>query len=71
MPITAFSSFTDGLVPDRRDREHFITNLDLSDERRWVRLGGTTRGMTEVTAGLRAGDRVVLPAGNVTVTVGN
>ena len=36
MPITAFSSFTDGLAADRRDREHFITNLDLSDERRWV-----------------------------------
>jgi hypothetical protein len=26
MPITAFSSFTDGLDPDRRSREHFVTN---------------------------------------------
>lgn len=56
-------------------REGDLTSVILrtatGDERRWVRLGGTTRGMTEVTAGLRAGDRVVLPAGNVTATVGN
>ena len=36
MPITAFSSFTDGLDPSRRSREHFITNIDLEDDRRWV-----------------------------------
>jgi hypothetical protein len=26
MPITAFNSFTDGLDPNRRSREHFVTN---------------------------------------------
>ena len=36
MPITAFNSFTDGLDPSRRSREHFITNIDMADERRWV-----------------------------------
>src|SRR5437773_12415904 len=36
MPITAFNSFTDGLDPNRRSREHFITNVNLEDERLWV-----------------------------------
>lgn len=36
MPITAFSSFTDGLDPNRRNREHFIANIDTGDSRRWV-----------------------------------
>jgi quercetin dioxygenase-like cupin family protein len=36
MPITAFNSFTDGLDPNRRSREHFITNINLEDERLWV-----------------------------------
>ena len=36
LPITAFSSFTDGLDPSRRSREHFIANIDLEDDRRWV-----------------------------------
>ena len=36
MPITAFSSFTDGLDPSRRSREHLIANIDLEDDRRWV-----------------------------------
>ena len=36
MPITAFSNFTDGLDPNRRSREHFITNTNLEDERLWV-----------------------------------
>src|SRR6266581_3884662 len=36
MPITAFSSFTDGLEPNRRSREHFITNINLEDDRLWV-----------------------------------
>jgi 2,4'-dihydroxyacetophenone dioxygenase len=36
MPITSFSSFTDGLEPTRRSREHFITNVNLEDERLWV-----------------------------------
>jgi hypothetical protein len=36
MPITAFNSFTDGLDPSRRSREHFIANIDVDDARRWV-----------------------------------
>jgi len=36
MPITTFSSFTDGLDPNRRSREHFITNTNLDDDRLWV-----------------------------------
>jgi len=36
MPINAFSSFTDGLERSRRSREHFITNVNLEDERLWV-----------------------------------
>jgi 2,4'-dihydroxyacetophenone dioxygenase len=36
MPITAFSNFTDGLDPNRRSREHFITNTNLEDDRLWV-----------------------------------
>ncbi len=36
MPITAFSNFNDGLDPNRRSREHFITNLNLEDDRLWV-----------------------------------
>lgn len=56
-------------------REGDLTSVTLrtagADERRWVRLGRAAGGMVEVTAGLRAGDRVVLPAGNVTARVGN
>jgi RND family efflux transporter MFP subunit len=37
------------------------------DERRWVRLGATAGPMVEVSAGLRAGDRVVVPTGGVAV----
>src|SRR5437879_1252092 len=36
MPITAFSSFNDGLDPNQRSREHFITNINLEDDRLWV-----------------------------------
>ena len=36
MPITAFNSFTDGLDPNQRSREHFIANINVDDERRWV-----------------------------------
>ncbi len=36
MPITAFNSHADGLEPSQRSREHFITNLDLDDDRLWV-----------------------------------
>ena len=41
------------------------------DETRWVRLGRTIGAMVEVNAGLRAGDRVVVPANNAaTLAVG-
>ena len=36
MPITAFSSFTDGLDPNRRNREHFIADINMEDDRLWV-----------------------------------
>ena len=36
MPITAFNSFTDGLDPNRRNREHFIANTNLDDDSLWV-----------------------------------
>ena len=36
MPITAFNSFTDGLDPNQRSRGHFIANIKVDDERRWV-----------------------------------
>jgi 2,4'-dihydroxyacetophenone dioxygenase len=36
MPITAFSSFTDGLDATQRSREHFITNINPGDDRLWV-----------------------------------
>ncbi len=36
MPITAFSSFADGLQPNQRSREHFITNTNLDDDNLWV-----------------------------------
>src|SRR5690242_12431624 len=36
MPITAFSSHTDGLEPNQRSRDHFITNINLEDDRLWV-----------------------------------
>ena len=36
MPITIFNSFTDGLNPTQRNREHFITNNNLDDDRLWV-----------------------------------
>jgi 2,4'-dihydroxyacetophenone dioxygenase len=36
MPITTFSSFTDGLSSDQRSREHFISNIDLDDDKLWV-----------------------------------
>ena len=37
MPINSFSSFTDGLEASRRNREHFVTNVNLEDERLWGR----------------------------------
>lgn len=36
MPITTFNSFTDGLDPNRRKRDHFIANINVDDDRRWV-----------------------------------
>ena len=36
MPITAFNSHTDGLAPNLRSRDHFITNINLDDDRLWV-----------------------------------
>jgi len=36
MSITAFNSFTDGLKPNQRNREHFIANTNLDDDRLWV-----------------------------------
>ena len=47
-------------------REGDLTGVTLrgaaADERRWVRLGRTVGDAVEVTAGLRRGDRVVVPA---------
>jgi 2,4'-dihydroxyacetophenone dioxygenase len=36
LPITAFSSFTDGINPNQRNREHFVANINLTDGRHWV-----------------------------------
>ena len=36
MPITAFNSHSDGLAANLRSRDHFITNIDLDDDRLWV-----------------------------------
>ena len=36
MPITAFSSLTDGLGSNQRSREHFVANINVDDERCWV-----------------------------------
>ena len=36
LPITAFNSFSDGIEPSRRSREHFIAQIDVEDDRLWV-----------------------------------
>jgi 2,4'-dihydroxyacetophenone dioxygenase len=36
MAITAFNSFTDGLDASRRNREHFVTDVNLEDGRHWI-----------------------------------
>jgi 2,4'-dihydroxyacetophenone dioxygenase len=36
MPITTFNSSRDGLEPSQRNREHFIANIDVDDDRRWI-----------------------------------
>jgi hypothetical protein len=47
-------------------REGDLTGVTLrtakGDDRRWVRLGSTLGTMVEVTAGLRQGDTIVVPA---------
>jgi RND family efflux transporter MFP subunit len=56
-------------------REGDLTGVTLrtaqGDERRWVKLGRASGAMTEVVAGLRAGDRVVMPANAVASATGN
>jgi RND family efflux transporter MFP subunit len=56
-------------------REGDLTGVTLrttqGDERRWVRLGLTSGDLVEITAGLRAGDRIVLPAPPVARVSGN
>jgi RND family efflux transporter MFP subunit len=48
-------------------REGDLTGVTLrtaqGDELRWIRLGAASNGMVEVSAGLRPGDRVVIPSG--------
>jgi RND family efflux transporter MFP subunit len=48
-------------------REGDLTGVTLrtaqGDELRWIRLGAASNGMVEVAAGLRPGDRVVIPSG--------
>ena len=34
--IVAFNSVTDGLDPNRRNREHFVSNTNLDDDGPWV-----------------------------------
>ena len=36
MPIATFSSFTDGLDRSERSRDHFISNINLENDRLWV-----------------------------------
>ncbi|HMQ04948.1 MAG TPA: hypothetical protein PKD26_13590 [Pyrinomonadaceae bacterium] len=36
MPITEFSSFSDGLRPEQRSRGNFIANVDHENEKAWV-----------------------------------
>lgn len=36
MPITQFSSCTDGLESEHRNREHFIADATMSDDAKWV-----------------------------------
>ena len=36
MPITEFSSFSDGLEPHQRGRGNFIANVEVDNERLWI-----------------------------------
>jgi RND family efflux transporter MFP subunit len=56
-------------------REGDLTGVTLrtpqGDDRRWVRLGPALGDMIEVTAGLRTGDRVVVPTARVATVARN
>ncbi|UCG75365.1 MAG: 2,4'-dihydroxyacetophenone dioxygenase family protein [Gemmatimonadota bacterium] len=41
MPVSAFASYDDGLATSDRRRDHFITDLDLDDDRLWIPYGDT------------------------------
>ena len=53
-------------------RQGDLTGVTLrtadGDQLRWIRLGAAAGGVVEVTAGLRAGDRVVVPPARVSPT---
>jgi hypothetical protein len=49
MPIIAFSSFTGGVEPNRRSREHFITNINLEDGDTLSTIGSRDRGPTSTS----------------------
>lgn len=53
-------------------REGDLTGVTLrtddGDQLRWIRLGAAAGGVVEVTAGLRAGDRVLVPPALVSAT---
>lgn len=36
MPITEFSSFSDGLKPEQRQRGNFIANVEFKDDSLWI-----------------------------------
>ena len=56
-------------------REGDLTGVTVrtaqGDDRRWVRLGPALGDMVEVTAGLRTGERVVVPTARVAAVGGN
>jgi RND family efflux transporter MFP subunit len=56
-------------------REGDLTGVTLrtahGDDRRWVRLGSALGDMVEVTAGLRSGDRIVVPTARVAAAARN
>ena len=56
-------------------REGDLTGVTVrtaqGDDRRWVRLGPALGDMVEVTAGLRTGDRVVVPTARVAAVARN
>jgi RND family efflux transporter MFP subunit len=56
-------------------REGDLTGVTVrtaqGDDRRWVRLGPALGDMVEVTAGLRTGDRIVVPTRRIAAVAGN